>query len=242
MPPLEKYYPFPPYVTPYVTPYSPHISEWNSILGIHIYIYIYIYIQVLVTLEKLHWLISEGEAALRPEKRSAGRVCFYKAASVEWHPRGVLGAIVPWNYPFHNILNPVSAAVFSGNAIIVKVSEHSLWSSRFYGRLISACLSAAGAPADLVQLVSGDGSAGAALTREADLMTFVGSTRVGKMVPKEKHLFCLFPNVAPPLLPYVHNLIQKGDGDGAQKKAFVLSLPKCRTPTFAICPQFISKR
>ena len=175
----------------------------------YIYIYIYIYIQVLVTLEKLHWLISEGEAALRPEKRSAGRVCFYKAASVEWHPRGVLGAIVPWNYPFHNILNPVSAAVFSGNAIIVKVSEHSLWSSRFYGRLISACLSAAGAPADLVQLVSGDGSAGAALTREADLMTFVGSTRVGKMV---------------------------------KKSICSLSLPKCRTPTFAICPEFNSKR
>jgi acyl-CoA reductase-like NAD-dependent aldehyde dehydrogenase len=46
-----------------------------------------------------------------------------QVARVEWHPRGVLGAIVPWNYPFHNILNPVSAAVFSGNAIIVKVRK-----------------------------------------------------------------------------------------------------------------------
>ena len=45
---------------------------------------------------------------------------FYKVARVEWHPRGVLGAIVPWNYPFHNVLNPVSAALFSGNAILVK--------------------------------------------------------------------------------------------------------------------------
>jgi hypothetical protein len=38
-----------------------------------------------------------------------------------FHPRGLIGAIVPWNYPFHNVLNPVSAALFSGNAILIKV-------------------------------------------------------------------------------------------------------------------------
>lgn len=32
-----------------------------------------------------------------------------------------IGAIVPWNYPFHNVLNPLSAAVFAGNAIVIKV-------------------------------------------------------------------------------------------------------------------------
>ena len=138
--------------------------------------------EVLVTLEKLSWLCAEGEAALRPERRSAGRMLFYKRAWVEWHPRGVVGAIVPWNYPFHNVLNPVSAAVFSGNAIVVKVSEHAAWSARFYGAMIQKCLAAAGAPADLVQLVTGYGSAGATLTREVSLMTFVGSTKVGKMV------------------------------------------------------------
>lgn len=67
--------------------------------------------EVLVTLEKLSWLCSEGEQCLRPEKRSAGRMLFYKKARVEWHPRGVVGAIVPWNYPFHNILNPVLQAM-----------------------------------------------------------------------------------------------------------------------------------
>ena len=61
---------------------------------------------------------------------------FLKKAWVEWHPRGVLGAIVPWNYPFHNVLNPIAAALLSGNAIVIKVSEHAAWSSRFYARLI----------------------------------------------------------------------------------------------------------
>jgi acyl-CoA reductase-like NAD-dependent aldehyde dehydrogenase len=141
--------------------------------------------EVLVTLEKLSWICAEGERWLRPEGRSAGRMLFYKRARVEWHPRGVVGAIVPWNYPFHNVLNPVSAAVFAGNAIVVKVSEHAGWSARFYGRMLRECLAAAGAPADLVQLITGFGDAGAALTREVSLMTFVGSTKVGKLVMRE---------------------------------------------------------
>lgn len=45
----------------------------------------------------------------------------YKRAKVEFHPLGVIGAIVSWNYPFHNILNPMLAAVFSGNSIVIKV-------------------------------------------------------------------------------------------------------------------------
>ena len=36
-----------------------------------------------------------------------------------------VGAIVPWNYPFHNVFNPLSAAIYSGNAIVIKVTHHS---------------------------------------------------------------------------------------------------------------------
>lgn len=44
----------------------------------------------------------------------------YKIARVEYHPVGVVGAIVPFNYPFHNVFNPLTAAVFAGNAIVIK--------------------------------------------------------------------------------------------------------------------------
>ena len=47
---------------------------------------------------------------------------FYKSARVEYHPLGVVGAIVPWNYPFHNVFNPLTAALFAGNALVIKVS------------------------------------------------------------------------------------------------------------------------
>lgn len=55
--------------------------------------------------------------------RSSGRSMIHKKAKVEFHPLGVVGAIVSWNYPFHNIFNPMLAAVFSGNGIVIKVSS-----------------------------------------------------------------------------------------------------------------------
>ncbi|CAI7883627.1 unnamed protein product, partial [Closterium sp. NIES-53] len=66
------------------------------------------------------WLLSEGEKYLKPEYRSVGRTMMHKVARVEFEPAGVIGAIVPWNYPFHNVLNPVLSAVFSGNAAVIK--------------------------------------------------------------------------------------------------------------------------
>lgn len=76
---------------------------------------------------------------------------------------GVVGAIVPWNYPFHNVFNPVISALFAGNGIVIKVSEYASWSTLYYGRALRAILAAAGAPTDLVQFVTGYGSTGAAL-------------------------------------------------------------------------------
>ena len=97
----------------------------------------------MTTCEKLWWLIKEGEEVLRPERRSSGRMMFYKSARVEYHPVGVVGAIVPWNYPVHNVLNPASAALFAGNGIVVKVSEHASWSAHGHMRkLLDAAPSA----------------------------------------------------------------------------------------------------
>lgn len=77
--------------------------------------------EVIVTCEKIQWLLNEGQKWLEPDVRSAGTMMFYKRATVEYHPVGVMGAIVPWNYPFHNVFNPLVANVFAGNSIVIKV-------------------------------------------------------------------------------------------------------------------------
>ena len=80
-------------------------------------------------------------------------------------PYGKVLIISPWNYPFHNVFNPVSAALFSGNAIVLKVSEYASWSISYYKRIIDACLESVGAPKDLVQYVVGYRTTGEALVK-----------------------------------------------------------------------------
>ena len=40
---------------------------------------------------------------------------------------GVMGAIIPWNYPFHNMYGQIISALFAGNGIVLKVSEYASW-------------------------------------------------------------------------------------------------------------------
>ena len=138
--------------------------------------------ELTVTLEKLRWTIASGETYLRPEYRDSGLMNLHKTSRVEWEPVGVVGAIVPWNYPFHNVFNPMIAAVFSGNAIVIKVSEFAAWSSLYLGRALRLCLEASGAPPDLVQLAPGFAEAGKALVEDCDKLIFVGSVAVGRKV------------------------------------------------------------
>jgi acyl-CoA reductase-like NAD-dependent aldehyde dehydrogenase len=77
--------------------------------------------EVLTTCEKITWTLGNGEKALTPDKRGVGMLTIHKTAQVEYQPMGVLGAIIPWNYPFHNMLGQVISALYSGNALVLKV-------------------------------------------------------------------------------------------------------------------------
>jgi len=139
--------------------------------------------EIMVTCEKLRWTINRAEPYLRPERRESGTLMPHKRVWVEWVPVGVVGAIVPWNYPFHNVFNPLIATLFAGNGFVVKVSEYSSWSTRYYGRIIEECLKAVGAPVDLVQIVTGFGETGHALvTGGINKLIFVGSPEIGGKV------------------------------------------------------------
>ncbi|KAJ6823885.1 aldehyde dehydrogenase 22A1 [Iris pallida] len=141
--------------------------------------------EIMTTCEKLTWLLAEGEKWLKPEYRSSGRSMLHKRAKVEFYPLGVVGAIVSWNYPFHNMFNPMLAAVFSGNGVVIKVSEHASWSGCFYLRIIQAALAAVGAPENLVHVITGFAETGQALVSSVDKIIFVGSPGVGRMIMKK---------------------------------------------------------
>ena len=140
--------------------------------------------EVLTTCEKISWTLNNGEEALKPDYRGVGMLTVHKTARVEYQPMGVLGAIIPWNYPFHNMLGQVISAIFSGNAIVLKVSEHTCWSSEFFVNICKKALAQYGHSEDLIQIVTGYGGTGASLIPKVDKLVFIGSPEVGKLVMK----------------------------------------------------------
>ena len=132
--------------------------------------------------EKLRWTINEGEKHLRPEKVSSG-LLVHKKARLEYLPLGVVGAIIPWNYPFQNIANPIIPALMTGNAVVIKPSEWVAWSSEQLVNALRGVVERCGHNPDLIQAVQGYGETGAALARSAvNMLLFIGSVGNGRRV------------------------------------------------------------
>ncbi|KAG7749012.1 hypothetical protein KL911_002033 [Ogataea haglerorum] len=142
--------------------------------------------EIMVTLEKINWILANGERALQPSSRPGSSSLFmkYKKAEVRYEPLGVVGALVSWNYPFHNLLGPIVAAVFTGNAIVVKCSERVRWSSEYYISVVKAALKVCGVDENLVQLVCVWGKDGDLFSGHPGLshLTFIGSRPVAQKV------------------------------------------------------------
>jgi acyl-CoA reductase-like NAD-dependent aldehyde dehydrogenase len=136
--------------------------------------------EILVTVEKLQWTIKHGENALKPSRRPTNLLMCYKENIVVYEPLGVVAACVSWNYPFHNFISPVISALFSGNAIVVKPSEQTAWSSAYFLDIIRGALTACGYSPDLVQSVVCWPDTADHLTSHAGLshVTFIGSRQV----------------------------------------------------------------
>ena len=98
-------------------------------------------------------------------------------------PLGVVGAVVPWNYPLEMAIWKLGPALAAGNTVVLKPAEQSPLSSL---RLAELAMQA-GMPAGTLNVVTGQGEVtGAALGRhnDVDVLTFTGSTEVGKYFMK----------------------------------------------------------
>jgi acyl-CoA reductase-like NAD-dependent aldehyde dehydrogenase len=94
-------------------------------------------------------------------------------------PVGVVGVLSAWNYPFVLGMEAVVTALFAGNAVVLKPSEH----APFTGAILAELCDAAGLPEDLVLVVQGDGATGEALVSAgADHLHLVGSPATARAV------------------------------------------------------------
>lgn len=95
-------------------------------------------------------------------------------------PLGVVGIVVPWNYPLYLTVGPLTGALVAGNRAMIKLSEYTPRFSELFARLVQATF----AP-DEVAVINGDADVAAAFTGlPFDHLLFTGSTNVGHHVMK----------------------------------------------------------
>ncbi len=96
-------------------------------------------------------------------------------------PLGVVGAIVPWNFPLLMAAWKIAPALACGNTIVLKPAE----TTPLTALRLADVIADAGLPAGTVNIVTGDGATGAALVAaEVDKIAFTGSTAVGKGIAR----------------------------------------------------------
>ncbi|MEZ4269112.1 MAG: succinic semialdehyde dehydrogenase [Myxococcota bacterium] len=134
-------------------------------------------VELTMLLDTMRYYTVRAEALLGDEEITPHLVKT-KLAWVSRHPRGVVGIISPWNFPLDLGFGEAVPALLAGNAVLLKPSELTPLATLELERIARA----AGLPAGVFQVLTGDGTTGAALCEVVDQITFTGSVAVGRQV------------------------------------------------------------
>ncbi|MDT5262485.1 MAG: hypothetical protein QOC61_1489 [Acidobacteriota bacterium] len=139
-----------------------------------------IMMEVVPTLDLMQFFARRTERLLRPEKIDIGLYRFLgRTSTIEYRPLGVVGIISPWNFPWAIPLGEVSMALMAGNSVVLKPSELTPLVALKIGNVFER----AGLPQGVLEIVTGDGSTGAALVEASvDKLMFTGSVATGRRV------------------------------------------------------------
>ena len=97
-------------------------------------------------------------------------------------PLGVVGQIIPWNFPLLMLAWKIAPALAAGNTVVLKPAETTPLTALLFAEVCQQ----AGLPDGVVNIVTGDGITGAALVNHPDInkVAFTGSTEVGKAIAR----------------------------------------------------------
>ena len=135
-------------------------------------------LEIVPTLQAIDYLRHRLARFMRPERRHVAATYRLGQARVVHQPKGVIGIMAPWNYPFSLTMIPLATALAAGNRAMLKPSEHTPRTTAAIEALCGTTFAA-----EEVAVVSGDARIGAAFSGLAfDHLLFTGSTSVGRHV------------------------------------------------------------
>jgi acyl-CoA reductase-like NAD-dependent aldehyde dehydrogenase len=144
--------------------------------------------EIVPTLDLMHYFARNAERILMRQKIDIGQYeLMGRSSYIVYKPLGVVGIISPWNFPWATPLDEVVMALLAGNAVVLKPSEL----TPLTALKIDEVFKQARLPEGLLEIVTGDGSTGAALVDAGvDKIMFTGSVATGKRVAEAaaKHL------------------------------------------------------
>jgi len=97
-------------------------------------------------------------------------------------PHGVVGQVIPWNFPLLMLSWKIAPALATGNTVVLKPAETTPLTALLFAEVCQQ----ADLPAGVVNIVTGDGSTGSAIVNHPDIdkIAFTGSTAVGKGIAR----------------------------------------------------------
>ena len=144
--------------------------------------------EIVPTLDLMHYFADHTKQLLKRKRVGLGQYNYMARTSyIVYKPLGVVGIISPWNFPWATPLDEVVMALMAGNAVVVKPSEL----TPLTAVKIADVFKQVQLPDGLLEVVTGDGSTGAALVESGvNKIMFTGSVNTGKRVAEAaaKHL------------------------------------------------------
>ncbi|MBI5840319.1 MAG: aldehyde dehydrogenase family protein [Chloroflexi bacterium] len=101
----------------------------------------------------------------------------------DYQPVGVVGQIIPWNFPLLMLAWKIAPAIAMGNTVVLKPASY----TRLTALLFAEIVAEAGLPAGVVNVITGSSSAGSMIVEHSDVdkIAFTGSTDVGRTLRKQ---------------------------------------------------------
>lgn len=134
--------------------------------------------EIITSLEGIKYYRKRIKKWMQPEQRQLGTMGLGGSASVIQQPLGVVGIIVPWNYPLYLALGPLIAAIAAGNRAMIKMSEFTPKTGELLKKIIADYF-----PEDHIAVFNGEVDVAAAFSAlPFDHLLFTGSTNVGRHI------------------------------------------------------------